>query len=57
MKSPMDHSTIPSTFDGEIPEYAFNPEVPRIRIGERYLVPDEEGVLRPAQVTAADMNE
>ncbi|MDR4501161.1 MAG: hypothetical protein MRJ96_06895 [Nitrospirales bacterium] len=40
-----DHSDIPSTFDGEIPEFAFGePNVPRLKIGEKYLVPREDGV-------------
>jgi len=57
MKSMTDHSTIPSTFDGEIPEYAFNPDEPRLLIGERYLIPDQDGVLKPVVVTAATVRE
>jgi hypothetical protein len=57
MKSIKDHSEIPSTFDGEIPEYAFNPDAHGILIGERYMVPDEDGVDRPAEVTSATVNE
>jgi hypothetical protein len=48
-----DHSQIPSTFDGEIPEFAFGRAATRIRIGERYMVPDAEGIERPAEVTMA----
>jgi hypothetical protein len=57
MKSITDHSVIPSTFDGEIPEYASNPDLPRLLIGERYLVPDQDGVVRPAELTAATVSE
>ena len=57
MQSIKDHSDIPSTFDGEMPEYAFNAGAQRILIGERYLVPDHDGVERPAEVTAATVLE
>jgi hypothetical protein len=57
MKSFKDHSDIPSTFDGQIPEFAFNAEARRILIGERYLVPDHDGVERVAEVTAATVAE
>lgn len=57
MKSIKDHSEIPSTFDGEIPEFAFDRDAQRILIGERYMVPDVDGVERPAEVTAAAVNE
>jgi len=53
IKSFKDHSDIPSTFDGQIPELAFNTNSRRILIGEHYLVPDCDGVERPAEVTAA----
>lgn len=52
-----DHSNIPSTFDGEIPEYAFGTEKQRIVIGQRYMVSDADGVERPAEVTAATVAE
>jgi hypothetical protein len=57
MKSLKDHSDIPSTFDGQIPEYAFNADARRILIGEHYLVPDRDGVELPAEVTAATVIE
>lgn len=39
------HYEIPSTFDGENPEFAFAPEgsPPRLRFGEVYLIPDPSG--------------
>lgn len=45
MKSIEKHSEVPSTFDGEIPEFAFNPDmqVNRLLIGESYAVPDANG--------------
>jgi len=57
LRSLKDHYTIPSTFDGQIPEYAFHTDAPRILIGESYLVPDHDGVERPAEVTAATVQE
>jgi hypothetical protein len=43
MKSIREHSEIPSTFDGELPEMAFGKTEARLKIGERYLVPDKDG--------------
>lgn len=43
MDSLREHYTIPSTFDGEIPELAFEAGPPRLQIGNQYLIPDEEG--------------
>jgi hypothetical protein len=43
MKSIREHSEIPSTFDGEAPEVAFGKTEARLKIGERYLVPDKDG--------------
>jgi hypothetical protein len=57
IKSIKDHSEIPSTFDGEIPEFAFNPDLQRILIGGHYMVVDHDGVERPAEVTAATVAE
>ncbi len=34
---------IPATFDGEIPEFALNQNIPRLFIGHSYLVPDSNG--------------
>lgn len=40
-----EHSHVPITFDGEIPEFAFGEEndYPRLRIGREYHVPDDSG--------------
>jgi len=43
MSSIRNHYDIPSTFDGEIPEFAFGGAIPRLRIGHKYLVPDADG--------------
>jgi len=53
MRSLEDHSSVPSTFDGDLPEYAFSKATTRIKIGERYMVPDAHGTQRPAEVTSA----
>lgn len=52
-----DHSDIPSTFDGDIPEYAFGAASHRIIIGNRYMIPDENGVEHQAEVTTAIVSE
>ena len=57
MISIQDHSNIPSTFDGEIPEFAFGTGKQRIVIGQRYMIPDADGVERPAEVTTATVAE
>lgn len=48
------HHEIPSTFDGELPEYAFGKEQARLIIGHHYRVPspkgEVEGVLEDAVV-------
>jgi hypothetical protein len=43
IKSLTEYSVIPSTFDGEIPELAFGGGGTRLRVGERYIVPDKDG--------------
>jgi len=45
MQSLRDYREIPSTFDGEIPEFAFNPELQKNRliIGGKYLLSGEDG--------------
>ncbi|MGQ7934715.1 YecA family protein [Paraburkholderia sp. D1E] len=53
MKSIQDHSKIPSTFDGEIPEFAYGETAPRLMIGRRYLVKDEEGNDASGELTCA----
>jgi hypothetical protein len=57
MNSIRDHSGIPATFDGQIPAYAFNPNLQRIAIGERYMMPDKDRVERPALLTSAQVLE
>lgn len=52
-----DHSEIPSTFDGEIPEFAFGEGAPRLIIGQRYLVKDEDGRERQGLLTTATVME
>jgi len=55
-----EYSEIPSTFDGEIPEFAFGAvNIPRLKIGEKYLVPHKDqsevvGVLKDATVSETD---
>jgi hypothetical protein len=43
MSSIRTHYDIPSTFDGEIPEFAFGDATLRLRVGHKYLVPDADG--------------
>jgi len=44
MKAMREYDQIPQTFDGEIPEYAFDEiKEPRLIIGNKYLVPDDSG--------------
>ena len=45
IQSIRDHSEIPVTFDGEIPEFAFSKEAKekRLLIGNRYVIPDSKG--------------
>ncbi|MES2364720.1 MAG: SEC-C metal-binding domain-containing protein [Pseudomonadota bacterium] len=57
IQSIKDHSDIPSTFDGEIPEFAFNEGIPRLLIGQHYLVQDEDGTERPGKLTTATVME
>jgi hypothetical protein len=43
-KSMVDHALIPLTFDGQLPGTAFGDgKIPRLQIGQRYLVPDSTG--------------
>lgn len=57
LRAILDHSEIPSTFDGEIPEFAFGEGAPRLVIGQRYLVKDEEGRERQGVLTTATVME
>jgi SEC-C motif len=38
-----EHGQIPSTFDGEIPEFAFGTSRPRLLIGHKYWIPGDDG--------------
>lgn len=57
LRAMRDHSEIPSTFDGEIPEFAFGEGAPRLIIGQCYLVKDEEGRERKGVLTTATVME
>jgi hypothetical protein len=43
MDSVRTHYEIPSTFDGEIPEFAFGETTNRLVVGQLYQVPDKDG--------------
>jgi len=53
------HASIPSTFDGEIPLFAFNSaaRAHRLLIGERYLVPTKAGAEEAGLLEAATVSE
>lgn len=57
MRSIQDHSNIPVTFDGDIPEFAFGDGTPRLLIGRHYLVRDEDGTEHPGKLTTATVME
>lgn len=57
MRSVQDHTKIPSTFDGQIPELAFSDVPPRLMIGQLYLVKDEKGNDVPGELTSATVLE
>lgn len=47
-KSMIDHTFLPSTFDGQMPSSAYGDgKTPRLLIGQRYLVPDSDGEQIP----------
>lgn len=52
-RSIRDHSEVPATFDGEAPELAYQAGEPRLRIGNRYLIPDSSGLLVPGLLESA----
>ncbi|WP_244851823.1 hypothetical protein [Caballeronia sp. SL2Y3] len=59
LRSIRDQSEIPSTFDGEIPVFAFGEGAPRLIIGQRYLVTggdgnEHDGLLTTATVVEAE---
>jgi len=43
MRSVQEYQEIPTTFDGEIPEFAYGETSSRLLIGKKYLVPDTAG--------------
>ncbi len=45
IKSTREQDIIPSTFDGDIPEFAFNKDLQekRLLIGNKYMLPDKDG--------------
>lgn len=51
------HSTIPSTFDGNIPEFAFRKAKNRLVVGQVYLVKDNAGIERRGKLTSAAVDE
>lgn len=57
LRSMNDHNGIPSTFDGEIPEFAFGEGAQRLLIGQRYMVTDEDGAERVGLLTTATVVE
>lgn len=57
LRSMRDHNNIPSTFDGEIPEFAFGDSAQQLKIGQRYLVKDEDGTEVPGLLTTATVIE
>jgi hypothetical protein len=57
IQSVKDHAEIPSTFDGEIPEFEFGNSQARLLIGQRYLVTDPDGNESPGLLTSASVNE
>lgn len=57
MKSMQDQSTIPSTFDGDIPEFAFGNGPSRLIVGQYYNVPDADGKEQPGLLASATVAE
>jgi hypothetical protein len=59
MKSVQTHYEIPSTFDGEMPQFAFQDSdgVPRLQFGRTYLVPTEDGRAVPGRLYDAVVQE
>lgn len=57
LQSMQEHDTIPSTFDGSIPEFVFGGDEPRFLIGGRYLVEDSDGKECVGLLTSATVIE
>jgi len=54
--SMQDHSYIPATFDGDIPEFAFGKQRERLLIGKLYWLKDERGIEQAGKLTAATVS-
>jgi hypothetical protein len=48
-----EHTEVPATFDGEVPELAFGDHPPRLQIGCRYVIPDASGNAVPGTLESA----
>lgn len=57
LTSMKDHADIPSTFDGEIPEFAFGEGASRLLIGQHYLIRNTDGIERSGLLTTATVAE
>ncbi|MFX0209120.1 MAG: hypothetical protein ACFFDT_24260, partial [Candidatus Hodarchaeota archaeon] len=58
LQSFKEHYEIPSTFDGEIPEFAFgDQDIPRLKIGQTYSVKNKEGADVAGVLMDATVNE
>jgi hypothetical protein len=57
LKSMKREGSIPSTFDGSMPELAFGNHPQRLLVGERYVVPDTAGVEQVGLLTSAVVHE
>ena len=54
LKSIEEHIEIPQTFGGELPSEVFSTDpMPRLKVGQLYLVPGPEGLEVPAELTQA----
>jgi hypothetical protein len=54
LKSMEEHSEIPQTFGGELPSEVFSTDaMPRLKVGQLYLVPGRDGVEVPAELMQA----
>lgn len=47
------HTEIPSTFDGEIPDFVYGEQETRLIIGQRYMVPDGQDRELPGELVDA----
>jgi len=56
IRSMQTHSEVPSTFDGEFPEFAFGDAQSRLLIGKKYIVPDLNGFNRVGTITTATVS-